>query len=87
MGFLRRVLQGKRGKKCPTFRLKRGISCAFLVGKGLWVLWEQLLIAVRREKHRKKRSFWEELGWVIKGRRSAVYWIYCSQEWVAWSSF
>jgi hypothetical protein len=55
--------------------------------------WEWLLIAVRREKYRK--TIGRSWGWVVKGQRSAAYWIYWilyiswiySQERVAWSSF
>ena len=35
-----------------------------------------------REREAQKKH-WEELGWVVKGRRSAVYWMYDSQERVA----
>jgi hypothetical protein len=37
-----------------------------------------------REAQKKR---WEELGWVVKERRSAAYWMYCSQESIAHSSF
>jgi hypothetical protein len=39
-----------------------------------------------REREAQKKH-WEKLGWVVKGRRWAVYWMYCSQERVAHSSF
>jgi hypothetical protein len=39
-----------------------------------------------REREAQKKH-WEELGWIVKGRRSAAYWIYCSQKRVAYSPF
>jgi hypothetical protein len=34
-----------------------------------------------------QKTHWKELGLVVKGKTSATYWMYCSQERVAWSSF
>jgi hypothetical protein len=39
------------------------------------------------QEREAQKKHWEELGWVVKGRRSAAYWMYCSQERVASSSF
>jgi hypothetical protein len=38
-------------------------------------------------KREAQKKHWEELGWVVKGRRSAEYWRHCSQERVACRSF
>jgi hypothetical protein len=37
------------------------------------------------QEREAQKKHWEELGLVVKGRRSAAQWIYCSQERVAHS--
>jgi len=39
------------------------------------------------QESKVQQKHWEDLGWVVKGRRSAAYWMYCSQGRVAQSSF
>jgi hypothetical protein len=62
------------------------MSCAFLVGRVPWRSWREMLIGTAANSGQEREALkkhWEELGWVVNGRRSAGYWIYCSKERVA----
>jgi hypothetical protein len=39
------------------------------------------------QEREEQKKHWKELEWVVKERRSVAYWMYCSQERVAHSSF
>ena len=41
------------------------------------------MTAINVQEREAQKKHWEELGWVVKGSRSAVYWMYDSQERVA----
>jgi hypothetical protein len=66
------------------------MSCAFIVSSVPWRSRREMLIGTAAnngwEREAQKR-YWEELGWVVKGRRSAANWMYYSQERVARSTF
>ena len=55
------------------------------VGKESWIKMSIGIDASSGWEREVWRKHWEELGWVVRGRRSVVYQIYCSQERVAWT--
>ena len=65
---------------------KRRMTCAFLVGSVPWRSGREMLMGTAADKGQERdaqKKHWEERGGVVKGRRSAAYWMYCSQQRVA----